>query len=269
MCPEQRLATSLPHYNLLFIGQFNMQIPTGALTAIHADIDAILAACKQHDPATATEADNASGLETLAQALEQLTDVMTRVENDRLSASDTTPADITEIGDYALQLHEALSAATSQRGLGGQQLPLASLAINIALWIAHQGGQIETLEPVANALALIANSSREPAELRELNGVMTEIIAAVSSVISQDLEKMNPGRPWRVLLLNHSIIATRSYDTDLMEDAFSFLSSKLPEDATRFFSEGMEQMDALDYPPHVRAVMEKYHRQWPLKRSLH
>ena len=245
-----------------------MQIPTGALSAIHADIDAILATCKQHEPATATPAVNASGLATLAQALEQLTDVMTRVESDRLSTSDTTEADITEIGDYALQLHEALSAESSQRGLGGQQL-LASLAINIALWIARHDGRIETLEPVANALALVANSSRDPAELRTLSGVMDEIIAAVSSVISQDLEKMNPGRPWRVLLLNHSIVATRSYDTDMMEEAFSFLSSKLPEDAARFFSEGMQQMDALDYPPHVRAVMEKYHLQWPLKRSLH
>ena len=245
-----------------------MQIPTGALSAIQADIDAILATCKEHEPATATPAVNASGLATLAQALEQLTDVMTRVESDRLSTSDTTEADITEIGDYALQLHEALSAESSQRGLGEQQL-LASLAINIALWIARHDGRIETLEPVANALALVANSSRDPAELRTLSGVMNDIIAAVSSVISQDLEKMNPGRPWRVLLLNHSIVATRSHDTGLMEDAFSFLSSKLPEDAARFFSEGMQQMDALDYPPHVRAVMEKYHLQWPLKRSLH
>jgi hypothetical protein len=47
------------------------------------------------------------------------------------------------------------------------------------------------------------------------------------------------------------------------------LTSKLPEDATRFFSEGMGQMDALDYPPHVRAVMEKYHREWPVNRALH
>jgi hypothetical protein len=246
-----------------------MQLPTGELTAIQAGINAILATCKQHDAATTTHAVNASELETLSAGLEQLSDVMTRVESDRLSSSDTTAADITEIGDYALQLHETLAAATSQRGLGGQQLPLASLAINIALWVARQGGHIETLEPVANALALVANSSREPAELHTLSGIMVEIIAAVSSVISQDLEKMNPGRPWRVLLLNHSIVATRSHDTDLMEDAFSFLCSKLPEDATRFFSEGMEQMDALDYPPRVRHVMEKYHRQWPLKRSLH
>jgi hypothetical protein len=64
-------------------------------------------------------------------------------------------------------------------------------------------------------------------------------------------------------------VATRSHDTGLMEDAFSVLTSKLPEDATRFFSEGMGQMDALDYPPHVRTVMEKYHREWPVNRALH
>jgi hypothetical protein len=246
-----------------------MQIPTGALAAIHSDSHAVLASCNQHDTASATTSASTTELAALTQAFEQLADVMTRLESDLQASSDSGSADITEIGDYALQLHEALSAATSQRGLDGQQLPLAGLAIDIALWIARHGGHVETLEPVANALALVANSSREPEELRKLSGIISEIIAAVSSVISQDLEKMNPGRPWRVLLLNHSIVATRSYDTDLMEAAFAVLSSKLPEDATRFFSEGMEQMDALNYPPHVRRVMEKYHKQWPLKRSLH
>ena len=80
---------------------------------------------------------------------------------------------------------------------------------------------------------------------------------------------MNPGRPWRVLLLNHGIVATRSHNTELMEAAFTLLASKLPEDATRFFSEGMQQMEALGYPPHVRETMEKYHHEWPVNRSLH
>ena len=53
-----------------------------------------------------------------------------------------------------------------------------------------------------------------------------------------------------------------------MEAAFAVLCEKLPEDATRFFSEGMEQMNVLDYPPHVRKVMEKYHREWPVNPSL-
>lgn len=253
MCPEHPDTLSRHHIHTDI-----MQIPTGTLSVILTDINTVLEACKQAESLTA-----------MAQALEQLADVITRVEADTQSADDASSSDITEIGDYALQLLEALSAESAKPALSGQQQTLSSLAINIALWIAGHDGQIGTLEPVANALALMANSSREPKELGQLSDVINEIIAAVSSSISQDLEKMNPGRPWRVLLLNNSIVATRSHDTDLMEAAFAILTRQLPEDATRFFSEGMEQMDALDYPPHVRQVMEKYHREWPVNRSLH
>ena len=246
-----------------------MHIPTGELTVILTDIDIVLEACKQAGSTPAIASETEADLPAIALALEHLIDVITRVEADTQSTHDATTVDITEIGEYALQLVAALSAESDNPALSGQQQALASLAINLALWIARHGGQLETLEPVANALALMANSSREPQELAQLSGVINEIIAAVSSFISQDLEKMNPGRPWRVLLLNHSIVATRSHDTDLMEAAFAIMTSKLPEDATRFFSEGMEQMDALDYPPQVRQVMEKYHREWPVNRSLH
>lgn len=34
-----------------------------------------------------------------------------------------------------------------------------------------------------------------------------------------------------------------------------------PKDAGQFFTEGIQQMDALNYPEHVRAVMAKYPRQ--------
>ena len=77
------------------------------------------------------------------------------------------------------------------------------------------------------------------------------------------------GRPWRVLLLNRGIVATRSHDPSTMEEAFTFLIRHLPEDAAQFFAAGMQQMEALNYPAHVRQVMEKYHRQWSLNRTLH
>jgi len=95
------------------------------------------------------------------------------------------------------------------------------------------------------------------------------IVAAASPVISQDLEKANPGRPWRALLLNQGIVATRSHDAGLMEQAFAVLTYYLPKDVGQFFTEGMQQMDALNYPEHVRAVMAKYHRQRNIDRSLH
>ena len=98
---------------------------------------------------------------------------------------------------------------------------------------------------------------------------MTEIMAATSPMIARDLEIVNPGRPWRLLNLNRAIVATRTHQPDIMEEAFSTLAEQLPNDAPGFFTQGMEQMDLLNYPPQVREVMDRYYRQWSVNRSLH
>jgi len=244
-----------------------MQGLTGQLPDIQTTIRGILAACKLANETSSALQD--TDLPTLEQAFAQLADVMNRIESDTQAPGDTSTEDITEIGEYALRLQETLSGIAEKQGLAGQKQRLADLSINLALWIADHNGQIDTLEPVVDALALAANTTQEPQKLEQLSSVIKRIIEAVSAPVSQDLEKMNPGRPWRVLLLNHGIVATRSHNTELMEAAFTLLASKLPEDATRFFSEGMQQMEALDYPPHVRETMEKYHHEWPVNRSLH
>jgi hypothetical protein len=69
--------------------------------------------------------------------------------------------------------------------------------------------------------------------------------------------------------MNYSIVATRTLTPELMEAAFRVLTEKLPEDAPRFFDEGMQQMDAQNYPPAVREVMEKYHREWRADSPTH
>lgn len=246
-----------------------MQALTGQISDIEALLRGIMGACRLSNDTSAALQDTATDLPTLEQAFAQLQDVMTRIESDTRSSSDDRSGDISEIGDHALRLQETLSGIAENRGLTGQQQPLAHLTINLALWVARHDGQIATLEPVVDAIARVANTTQDPQALAQFSGVIEQIIAAVATSIRQDLERMNPGRPWRVLLLNHGIVATRSHDTDLMEAAFTLLASKLPEDATRFFSEGMQQMEALDYPPHVRKVMEKYHHEWPVNRSLH
>jgi hypothetical protein len=246
-----------------------MQAFTGHITDIQTAIRAIMEACKQANQNSSALKDAETDLPTLEQAFDQLIDVMTRIESDTQSSSDTRSEDITEIGEYALQMQETLSATVEKLGLAEQKQPLSYLTINITLWITAHDGRIQTLEPVVDAIAQVANTTQDPQQLEQFGGVIEQIIHTVSSVISQDLEKMNPGRPWRVLLLNHGIVATRSHNTESMEAAFALLTSKLPEDATRFFSEGMQQMEALNYPPHVRKVMEKYHREWPVNRSLH
>ncbi len=242
-----------------------MQTATGDIESIQQTISAIVEACNEADTGTG-QTDAETDLPALDQTLSSLLDVMQRLEGD---AGNTSTGDVTEIGEYAIRLIENLAASVDQLGLQQQKTAIVDLFLNIGLWIAHQGGLIDTLEPIVDAVAMSANSSRSPQELERLSDVIRQIIDAVPAIISQDLETLNPGRPWRVLLLNHCIVATRSHNPELMEAAFAVLTDKLPADAPRFFSEGMQQMEALDYPGHVREVMEKYHRKWNIDRSLH
>lgn len=250
-----------------------MQIPTGQLDTLRDGTRRLLDAALRAAGDSVAAQDPETGLPVLSSAFEQLFEVMARVEGDRAAdgpqAPGTASGDITELGEYAFKLHENLSAHIEQAGLQEDRSLLTEQVINFALWITRLGGRIDTLEPVVDALAMVANNTADAAELESLSGIMGEIAAAVSPLIREDLEKINPGRPWRVLLLNNGIVATRSHNPDIMEAAFALLTRHLPEDAARFFTEGMEQMEALNYPPQVRKVMEKYHRQWTVNRSLH
>jgi hypothetical protein len=246
-----------------------MEIPTGRPADLQSLLDSLLPACIEAAATGTPAAQGANDPSSLVEAFRQLLNVMARIESDARADRLSDSADVTEIGEYALRLQEALATLATNTGLDEHQEALALVSINIALWVADHGGRIDTLEPVVDALALLANNLREPSRLEALSHVISRIVAAVSPLISQDLEKLNPGRPWRLLLLNQSIIATRSHNPELMEQAFATLTGKLPEDAARFFSEGMQQMDALNYPEHVRKLMEKYHRQWTVNRALH
>jgi hypothetical protein len=63
-------------------------------------------------------------------------------------------------------------------------------------------------------------------------------------------------------LLNYAITATRTHDPVLMDTTFQFLIHNLPDDLKQFFTEGMSQMTALDYPDDVKVVMEKYYQEY-------
>lgn len=126
----------------------------------------------------------------------------------------------------------------------------------------------QPLESIATA-DLAASASDMDQLVTAPGKVMERISDAISSIIRQDLDKSNPGRPWRILLLNRAIVATRSHVPDTMEKAFEVLTNNLPEEAAQFFNAGMQQMDALNYPQHVREVMEKHHNNWSRKHSLH
>jgi hypothetical protein len=164
------------------------------------------------------------------------------------------------IGELAT-LAERLNRPESARAAG-------ALALPFACWMLRRGVELEAPELVVNAAAALANQLREPDELAVLHGLMTEIVDGVSpATIQRDLA--NPNRPWRLLLLNRAIVATRSHRTNLMVESFQAICEQLPDDAAEFFREGMGQMEALDYPAPVREVMERYYRIWCADQRLH
>ena len=206
----------------------------------------------------------------LQQALDQLLAVLERACGDSAATSalrpDLRPDDVSRLGDYGLSLLDDLYTWTATFNLVEEQQDVQAVTVSLALWVARRSGQILTLEPLVNALAAIANRVREPAVLRRLCAVMGTVLDAAHPRIQQDLDKSNPGRPWRVLNLNRAIVATRSHDPKLMTVAFERLIRDLPEEAPAFFREGMRQMQELNYPPHVRDVVQQYLRQWSGRR---
>ena len=42
-------------------------------------------------------------------------------------------------------------------------------------------------------------------------------------MIKANIDKSKPGRPWRILNLNHGIIANRAHNTDIMNSVFEQL----------------------------------------------
>ena len=209
--------------------------------------------------------------EQLLTAMEQAIDVMERADSDvaaRRGETVLSDAEVTEIGEYALGLLEAIVERVESVS-GHQNRELTRLAIPISLWIARQGGHISRLELVVNSLAAWANELQDTLQIADLARVIREIIDAASDEIRQDLEQSNPMRPWRIINLNYGIVATRSHDPVLMDQAFAQLVENLPQDARAFFREGMQQMDIVGYPAEVREVVERYDRMWGSGDTLH
>jgi len=254
-----------------------MILPEPTLLAMRVPLDAALETLSESY--RLRDLDSAAAQPTtpaqLAEAFGQLFEAMQRTEAS-LAQEDTplqtgnqaSGRDVSELGEYALELFQHALSWAQDLDLAEIHERLQTLLITMGRWIARHGGQIFSLEPVVDALARSANRTQEPEQLVPLYRAMGEIMDATASAIRQDLEKSNPGRPWRVLHLNRAIVATRTHHPDIMEGGVAILVRDLPEDAPGFFSQGMEQMELLNYPRHVREVMDRYYRRWSIDRSL-
>jgi hypothetical protein len=171
--------------------------------------------------------------------------------------------------DHGLGLLRQLAEVARGLGLDGQAQAVEEQTVPFACWMLRRGSELQRPEEVINALATLANRLQEPDELAELYGLMGEIAEGIGADRIQGMDAADPTDPWLLLLINRGIVATRSHQPALMEEAFRAIGEQLPEHAPHFFREGMGQMDALNYPPHVREVVQRYFDRWCSGQRLH
>lgn len=194
----------------------------------------------------------------LREAMAQLIDMLDRIQSESQQENATGVAEINTLGEYGLHLLEDLSQLAARLEQPSLAADIEQLSLPYALWIARHGGEIKHLAPVVNALAQFANQANQPQLMTGLYTQCCELIEATSPAC-EDSASNDPGHPWRLLLLNRAIVATRSYNPELMEPAFDAIVECLPGEAQRFFIEGMEQMAIIDYPDHVREIVRRYY----------
>lgn len=210
----------------------------------------------------------------LLEGLQQLVDIMRAADAgspqefpDRIRA--VTGSDPEILLEHGLRLLTQLSAVARQLGLPRHAQATEQLCLPLSCWMLRRGSELHHPEPVVNAAAHIANGLSAADQLAELFGLLNEVMKGIGIERALELESNNPERPWRVLILNRAIVATRSHQPALMEEAFQAVVEHLREDAPDFFREGMGQMETLDYPAHVREVMQRYFDIWCVGQRLH
>ncbi len=204
---------------------------------------------------------------TMHRLVELLQILVERIDSTERTATASLD-ELSELGDYGIQLLVDFSSVAADLKMPKASEEMEDLTLPMALWIVRHSGELRTLEPTINALARLANRFREPSQLRQLYDLSVELILAVEPLIKQQHAAAGKN-PWSILLMNQAIIATRSHQPELIDEAYHTLCRLLPDQAAGFFREGMEQMEALNYPQKVKEVVEKYYNIWSQPRTLH
>lgn len=208
----------------------------------------------------------------LCDALSQLLTVLRDHDEAEGDSSDDDArlngSELAEMIEYGIRLLSEAGKRAQRMGLADLAHDYEFLVLPLVLWGNRHGVEINRLQPVVNSLATLAERIREPRSMAQLVSTMEQVIAAVSPSIPQsDDEELLA--PWRVLLLNRAIAATRTQQPKLMEPAFDAIVEWIPEEASDFFTEGMGQMDIIGYPEPVRALVQTYYLRYSGDRTLH
>ncbi len=193
--------------------------------------------------------------EQIESLIDHLSSVVTNQALDNLNGKTIT--DIGELGSHLLEklYYESLENADHQQMYN-------FLALAFTYWIVRNKGSINQLEYFVIALAQTANIVNDKISLESLYEVATFVVYATNDALKSHSEGSVPNNPWKILIMNYGIIATRTHTPELMDSAYETLIQYFPGEAAGFFRKAMSEMDRLNYPQHVRNVVERYHAKY-------
>ena len=240
-----------------------MNLPPVDLIFLRERFNELAAKVQEHWEASAFTDQESNNPVMLGDAMSQLVDMLNHIHQ-----GDASPTEINTLCEYGLHLLDELAQQATQLNQADLANEVERLSLPYALWFARNGSELRQLTHIVNALAQYANQASRPQTMAELYVQCCELIEATSPSV-EDSASGNPKHPWRLLLLNRAIVATRSHNPELMEPAFDAIVEHLPQDAAGFFAEGMEQMAIIDYPAPVREVVRRYFLAHASPKRLH
>ena len=209
------------------------------------------------------DTDYQSAFNHLMEAVEEFFDVALTIDHQAEEDHLISSREATDIGEHAFILLLKLINLMEKLDLPHKRRELEQVSLVFARWVIQYSGQLNHIEPITNAFAHSANNMTDKRSLRALVELMTMVVNACSDPIKHDLDSSSLYRPWRLLLINRSIVATRTHDLGLIKQVFDDMVFYLPQDAASFFSEGMDEINSLDYPPEVQKLIEQYFYNQP------
>jgi hypothetical protein len=203
-----------------------------------------------------------SGPLALARALSDFFQIAGALES---GAAGLAQEELDEFCAYGLDLLDRLAFLVRKVEIMDKLDAVARMFASMGVWVARRGATIDNLEGTADGFGRIVNATSATEDLRDLCGLMEEVIGAASTRLQLDEDRGDAWRPWRVINLNAGIAATRSLDPELMERTFNQMGRRLPYDMPGFVADGMRQVAVQNVPDGVKDVMRRYTEKWPSK----
>ena len=201
-----------------------------------------------------------SGPLALARALSDFFQIAGALES---GAARLEQEELDELCAYGLDLLDRLAFLVRKVEIMDKRDTVARMFASMGVWMARRGATIDNLEGTADGFGMIVNGTHGTDELRNLCGLMEEVIGAASTRLQLDEHRGDAWRPWRVINLNAGIAATRSLDPALMERTFDNMGRRLPDDMPGFLADGMRQAAFQNVPDEVKDVLRRYAEKWP------